>query len=139
VHRYRYRRSAFTLVEIMVVVIIIGVLAALIVPALFSRVGMAKSATATAKIAVLENAINLFATEYDRYPEDLGELVERPQDVSDDVWSPPTVKRKDLNDPWGRPFVYRYPGEHWAFDLSSYGKDGTPGGDGEDADITNWE
>ena len=133
------RRGAFTLVEIIVVVIIIGVLAALVARPIIGRVGWAKSGVAVGQIATLENAIGLFATEYDRFPETLDELVNRPDDIEEDRWSPPTVKAKDLKDPWGVEFLYRYPGDHSTFDLYSYGKDGEEGGDGENADVNNWE
>ena len=132
-------RAAFTLIEIMVVVVIIGVLAALVARPILGRVGKAKSGVAAGKIAIIETAINLFATEYDRFPEDMDELLARPDDIDEDDWLPPTVKAKDLKDPWDRRFLYRYPGENWTFDLYTLGKDGQEGGTGENADITNWE
>lgn len=133
------RRSGFTLVELMVVAIILGVLAALIVPQFLGRVGKARTAVAQSKIAVIESAIGLFATDYDRYPEDLDELVVRPDDVDEESWTPPALKAKDLQDPWGVQFLYRYPGDNSTFDLYTLGKDGTEGGDGENADVNNWE
>lgn len=139
-HRKRTaRRTAFTLVEIIVVVIIISVLAALVAPPIISRIGWAKSGVAVGQIATLENAIGLFATEYDRFPEDLNDLVNRPDDIEAERWSPPTVKAKNLKDPWGVQFLYRYPGEHGSFDLYTLGKDGQEGGEGENADVNNWE
>lgn len=123
----------------MVVVIIIGVLAALIVPTILGRTGKARTAVATSKLAAIENAINLFATEYERLPNSLDELVARPEDIPEEKWSPPTLKPSDLEDPWGRRYEYRVPGEHWNFDLYSLGRDGQEGGEGEDADVVNWE
>ena len=137
--RNRLNRTAFTLIEMMVIVIVIGVLAALIVPTFIGRAEKAKGAVAEQKIAVLDSAINLFYTEYSRFPETLDELVTQPADIPDDQWAPPTVKRKDLSDPWGNPFVYRYPGQNGPFDLISTGADGAEGGEGQDADVTNWE
>ena len=135
----RARHAGFTLVELMVVALVLTVLAALIVPNVFSRVGKARSRVAVANIASLENAINLFATEYERYPEDLDDLVARPDYVNEEDWSPPTIKAKNLMDPWGKRFIYRYPGENAIFDLYSLGKNGQEGGTGEDADIHNWD
>ncbi len=135
--RYK-RRSGFTLVEIMVVVIVIGVLAALIVPTFLGRAQKAKRSVAKQKIGTIESAINLFQQDYSRFPDTLEELVSKPADVADDDWLPPSMKPKDLKDPWGNAFVYRYPGEHWAFDLLSLGADGQEGGSGENADVTNW-
>jgi len=132
-------QSAFTLIEVMVVVIVIGVLAAMIVPQLMSRSGKAKSAAAKRNIASIELAVNLFQGDYGRFPETLEELIEQPADVADEQWTPPALKPKDLADPWGNPYVYRYPGENGAFDLLSTGADASLGGSGEAADINNWE
>lgn len=132
------RRRGFTLVEVMVVVIVIGVLAALVVPTFLNRSEKARRAVAKQQLASIENAINLFQQDYSRFPETLDELVTRPADVSDEQFSPPTLKPKNLVDPWGNQFVFRYPGEHWTFDLYSMGADGQPGGEGEAADVTNW-
>ena len=130
---------AFTLIEIMVVVIVIGVLAALVVPTFIGRAGKAKKAVAQQKISNIETAINLFYQDYSRFPESLQELTTKPSDIPDEQWTPPSLKPKDLDDPWGRPFVYRYPGENGAYDLFSTGADGQPGGEDENADITNWQ
>jgi general secretion pathway protein G len=131
------RRRGFTLVEIMVVVVVIGVLAALIVPTLFDRAGKAKRSVAKQKIASIEQAVAFFQQDYGRFPDALDEVVNPPTDVPDA--SPPTLKAKDLLDPWNNPFEYRFPGEHSAFDLISFGADGQEGGEGENADINNWE
>ena len=132
------RRTGFTIVEIMVVVIVIGVLAALIVPGLFGRVGQAKNSVTKQQIATIESAVNLFQQDYGRFPNSLEELVTKPADISDELWTSPSLKPKDLTDPWGNPFIYRYPGQQWAFELISTGADGQEGGEGENADITNW-
>ena len=132
------RLRGFTMIEIIVVVIVIGVLATLIVPNLFSRVGAAKQSVAQQKLATLEQAVQIFSVDYGRFPTTLDELVTRPGDIDPDKWTAPTVKPKDLEDPWGNPWIYRYPGENGVFDLSSYGADGQPGGTGEDADVVNW-
>jgi general secretion pathway protein G len=131
------RRSAFTLVEIIVVVIILALLAALISPRLFGEVGKAKSAVAPQKLKVIEQAVEKFYYEHNRFPASLSELVEKPADVQDADWNP-MIKAKDLTDPWGRPFNYQYPGQHDKYDLFSLGADGQEGGSGEDADVHNW-
>lgn len=132
------RRSAFTLIEIMVVVIVIGIIAALVVPNLFDRAGKAKRSVAKQQIGSLETAIQLFQQDYSRFPDSLEELASPPADASGGGGSPPSVKQKDLIDPWGNPFVYRYPGNNWTFDLLSTGADGQEGGEEENADITNY-
>ncbi len=119
--------------------IVIGVLAALVVPNFLGRAGKAKVAVAQQKIGNIETAINLFYQDYSRFPESLEELVTKPADITDEQWTPPSLKPKDLKDPWGNPFVYRYPGQHGAYDLYSAGADGQDGGDEDNADITNWE
>ena len=131
-------RRAFTLIEIMVVVIVIGVLATLIIPTLFGRAGKAKTAVAKQKITAIETAIQLFEQDYSRFPETLQELVQPPADVPADQLSPPTLKAKDLKDPWGNDFVYRFPGNNFTYDLISLGADGAQGGEGEAADVTNY-
>lgn len=129
----------FTLIEIMVVVIVIGVLAALVVPNFLGRAAKAKKAVAQQKIGNIETAINLFYQDYSRFPETLEELVSKPADITEEQWTPPSLKAKDLKDPWGNPFVYRYPGDHGAYDLYSTGADGQEGGEGDNKDINNWE
>ncbi len=136
--RGRGQRNAFTIVEILVVVIIIGVLATLIVPRFFGRVGTAKQSVAKQKIEVIGEAIHLFHTDYDRYPQSLDELVGRPGDIPEEKWVMPTVKAKDLIDPWGRVFIYRCPGQHDLYDLYSLGADGLDGGGGENSDVVSW-
>ena len=131
-------RTAFTLVEILVVVVIIAVLMTMIVPRFFGRVGQAKQSVARQKLGVLETAVEMFGNDYDRLPDRLDELVNRPADIPDEKWNRPTVKAKDLLDPWGQEFLYKKPGDHGAYDLLSLGADGQEGGEKEDADIVNW-
>ena len=130
-------RRGFTMIEIIVVVIIIAVLAALIGPRFFGEVGKAKSAVAQQKLKVIEQAVEKFYYEHNRFPSSLNELVVKPSDVADAEWNP-MLKPKDLTDPWGRPFGYQFPGSHDKFDLYSLGADGADGGTGEDADVHNW-
>ena len=139
--RYARARHAFTIIEIMVVVVIIGVLAGLIVPQLVGRLGRSKQNVARQQVEQISMAINLFYTEYERHPIALDELVMRPTDIDASVWMPPTLKAKHLQDPWDRTYIYVYPGDHLpdSFDLASFGRDGEAGGQGEDTDIVNWE
>ena len=131
---------AFTIVEILVVVTIIGILATLIVTRVIGRVGAAKRAVAQSKIAVLEQKVVEFYTDCGRYPsaqEGLRALVQAPADVGEG-WRP-YVKAKDILDPWGAEFIYRYPGvRNMDFDILTYGEDGAEGGEGEAADVGNW-
>lgn len=126
------------MVEIIVVVIIIAVLATMIVPKFFGRVGAAKQSAAKQKLIEIEKAVDTFRYDYERFPTSLDELVDRPADIASEKWQDPSLKPKDLTDPWGREFQYRCPGQHGKFDLYSLGADGAEGGDGEDADIVNW-
>ncbi|MEM1026610.1 MAG: type II secretion system major pseudopilin GspG [Planctomycetota bacterium] len=135
-HRANIR--AFTLIEVMVVVIVIGILAALIAPRFLGRAEQAKRGVAERNIGQIESAINMFQLDYGRYPEALNELVEQPGDVPDDQWMTPDLKGKDLRDPWDNPYIYRYPGQHGIYDLLSAGADGVEGGTDDNADITNW-
>jgi len=138
--RSRGRRAAFTMVEILVVVAIIGVLAAVIAPSFIGRIGQAKQGVAKQKVSEIEKAVEIFRTDYGRYPQTLDELVRRPSDIAEAKWNPPSLKSKDLIDPWDRPFVYKYPGDHSEvpFDLYSLGADNTEGGERENADVVNW-
>lgn len=133
--------KAFTLIEFIVVATIIGVLAALIVPRFIGRIGGAKQAVAKQKIAVLEAKVLEFQADCGRFPssaEGLGALVRAPGDVGD-KWKRPYVKEKDIIDPWGVEFVYRYPGRRNAdFDIYTLGADGVEGGENENEDIGNW-
>ncbi len=132
------RSVGFTIVEILVVVVIIAVLATMIVPRFFGRVESAKHGVAKQKLVEIEKAVEMFSYDYGRLPEALDELVNRPADIPEEKWNPPTLKAKDLLDPWAREYVYKRPGEHGPYDLYSLGADGQAGGEKENEDITNW-
>ncbi len=133
--------NGFTLIEIMVVVVIIGVLAATIIPQFIGTTHDAKVSAAKAHVAELESALERFNIHMDRYPtseEGLKLLVEAPSG-DDKKWRGPYVKQL-RPDPWGNPYQYKRPGTHHptSFDLWSRGADGVDGGEGEGADIGNW-
>jgi len=136
--------KGFTLIELLVVLVILGLLAALVGPRILGRIGGAKQDIARSQIAMLEAALDQYRLDMGRYPsteEGLKALIEPPEDEeARRNWRGPYLKKKKIpKDPWGRDYQYRFPGEHGEYDLWSYGADGKPGGEGEDADITNWE
>jgi general secretion pathway protein G len=133
------RSHGFTLIEIMLVVIIIGVLAAMVVPRLVGRTEQAKIARARSDIAAIGLALDLYELDIGRYPESLDELVAKdaPSSVGQGTrWNGPYLKKGLPKDPWGRPYEYQRESQHHQdYDLSSLGTDGKPGTD----DVTNWE
>jgi general secretion pathway protein G len=130
----------FTLVELLVVMVIIGLLAALVAPRFMRQEEKAKLKAARAQIELLGTALDTFRLDMGRYPtteEGLDALVRKPASV--DQWDGPYLKKQIPSDPWGKPYVYKSPGEHGAYDLLSYGADGAPGGEGDNRDIASWE
>jgi general secretion pathway protein G len=136
----RNRRGGFTLIEIMVVVVILGILAVTIIPQFIGITHDAKVSSAQASIAEIESALERFYIHMDRYPtteEGLNALVQPPPG-SESQWRGPYIKRV-RPDPWKNPFQYRRPGVHnVTFDLWSRGADGVDGGEAEGTDIGNW-
>jgi general secretion pathway protein G len=132
--------GGFTLLELLVVMVIIGLLAGFVAPRYFAQVGKSQVKVAKAQIDALDKALDQFRIDVGRYPtteEGLQALTTAPANELN--WSGPYLKKGVPMDPWGRAYVYEQPGTHSGdFDLLSYGKDGRPGGTGEDADITNW-
>lgn len=141
----RCRRRGFTLIEILVVIIVLGLLAALVGPQIFGRVSEAKTATARTQIELLGLALDNYRLDNGSYPtteQGLAALEERPtREPLPPNWKGPYLRKALPLDPWGRPYVYRSPGEHdpSGYDLATLGRDGQPGGTDEDADITSWK
>jgi len=130
------KRRGFTLLELLVVIVIIGLLAGYVAPRYFSQVGKSEIQVARAQIESLEKALDQYRLDMRRYPsaeEGLEALVAKPSNVH--TWGGPYLKKAVPADPWGRPYVYRTPGQKGEFELISYGRDGKPGGSGDDADI----
>ena len=133
----------FTLVEIMVVVVIIGILGALVVPKLMGRTGESRVTAARVDISTLMQALKLYKLDNQRYPtteQGLKSLIEKPTSgPSANGWKSGGYVEKLPNDPWGNPYQYLSPGVKGEIDLFSYGADGQPGGTGEDTDVGSWD
>ena len=133
-------RSAlgFTLLELLVVIVIIGLLVGYVAPRYFAQEGKSKTQIARAQIDAFEKALDQYRLDAGHYPsteQGLAALVTRPG--NEPKWDGPYLRKAVPLDPWDRPYVYRQPGEQGELDLVSYGKDGQPGGTGEDQDTTN--
>lgn len=132
-------QSGFTLLELLVVMVIIGLLAGYVGPKYFDQIGKSETKTAKAQINALGKALDQYRIDTGHYPsteQGLSALNQQPADES--KWEGPYLKKSVPNDPWDRPYLYRAPGEHGDYDLYSLGKDGQTGGEKESQDVTNW-
>jgi len=135
-HRYK---AGFTLLELLVVLVILGLLVGYVAPRFFGQVGKSEVKVAKAQIKALEDALDQYRLDVGSYPtSEQGLAALNTQPTGEARWQGPYLKKAVPNDPWGNPYLYRVPGEHGELDLTSLGKDGQPGGAGEAADINNW-
>lgn len=131
--------AGFTLLELLVVIIIIGLLASYVGPKYFKQVGKSEVKVARSQIDAFGKALDQYRLDTGHFPttaQGLEALNSKP--VDEPKWDGPYLKKAVPADPWGHPYQYRQPGQHGDYDLFSYGRDGQTGGSGEDADITNW-
>ena len=131
--------TGFTLLELLVVMVIIGLLAGYVGPKYFGQIGKSEIKVARAQLDALEKALDQYRLDTGHYPapeSGLAALIQKPPNEA--KWDGPYLKKIVPMDPWGRPYIYKLPGEHGEYDLVSYGKDGQPGGTGEASDIVNW-
>jgi general secretion pathway protein G len=133
------RQAGFTLIEIMVVVVILGILAALVAPNVIGRIGDAQANAAKADIRAIESAMKLYRMDNFKYPttdQGVEALVTRPAEAKN--WPSGGYLDKVPKDPWGEPYRYLSPGQNGEIDIFTLGADNQPGGEGVDADIGNW-
>jgi general secretion pathway protein G len=130
--------SGFTLLELLVVMVIIGLLAGYVGPKYFAQVGKSEIKVARAQLVALDKALDQYRLDTGHYPSsDQGLNALNAAPPNEPKWDGPYLKKTVPPDPWGNPYLYKIPGQHSEFDLYSYGKDGQPGGEGEAADIYN--
>jgi general secretion pathway protein G len=132
--------DGFTLLELLVVLAILGLLAAIVAPRVISYLGSSRSKTASIQVKNIAASLELYRLDAGRYPseqEGLGSLVKAPAAAA--AWNGPYLAQTSaLNDPWGHPYHYTIPGKHGEFDVFTYGADDKEGGSGEDKDVGNW-
>lgn len=132
--------KGFTLIELMVVIVILGLLAALVVPKMFGRIGESKQKAAMTQIELFGTALDFFRLDVGKYPatsEGLQALMVKPSGLEN--WNGPYLPKEIPLDPWGHAYNYRSPGEHGDYDLYSFGADNASGGEGENQDIVSWK
>ena len=127
----------FTLVELLLVLVILALIGSLVLPGIIGKAEGAKAKAAASQIDRLAMAVESYYLDTGKTPDSLEQLVEGGGDTAG--WNGPYVKKSSLQDPWGRDYVYQYPGEHGDFDIYSLGADGQPGGEATNADITSWD
>jgi general secretion pathway protein G len=136
-----HRAAGFTLLELLVVMVIIGLLASYVAPRFFEQIGKSEIKTTRAQLDAFDKALGTYRLDTGHYPsteQGLKALVERPAD--EPKWSGPYLSKALPSDPWGHPYLYRQPGDQTHdYDLLSYGKDGQRGGTAENADISVWD
>lgn len=133
------RNKGFTLLELLVVLVILGLLVGYVAPKYFAQLGKSEVKTARAQISALEKALDQYRLDTGHYPaSEQGLTALNAAPSGETKWGGPYLQKTVPNDPWGRPYIYKSPGEHGDLDLSSLGKDGQPGGIDDNIDIANW-
>ncbi len=138
----KQNQRGFTLIELLIVMVILGLLAALVAPKMFGHTGKSKQKAAKAQISMFETAIDVYRLDVGRFPtteQGLRALRERPDSVDEKKWEGPYLPKEIPLDPWSNPYEYKSPSEHGDYEIISYGADGGPGGEDIDADIVNWK
>lgn len=130
-------QGGFTLVELLLVLVILALIGGLVLPGIIGKAEGAKIKAAASQIDRISMAVESYYLDTGSQPTSLDALVNEPGDA--DGWNGPYIKSSILKDPWGREYEFRSPGDHGDFDIVSYGADGQPGGDDNNADITSWE
>ena len=130
--------QGFTLIELLIVMIILGLLAALVAPKMFQKVGSSKQKATKAQIAMLGTALDAYRLDVGRYPSTEEGLDALRKNPGHETWDGPYLPKDVPPDPWGKSYVYRAPGEHGDYDLYSLGGDGQDGGEGENSDVVSW-
>ncbi len=134
------KEAGFSLIELLIVMVILGLLAALVAPKMFGKAEKAKQNAAQAQIAYFESALDTYRLDVGKFPSiEQGLQALRMNPDESKKWEGPYLPKEIPLDPWGNPYVYKHPGEHGYYDLISYGADGLPGGEGENTDIVNWK
>jgi len=136
----RRKEKGFTLIEVLIVMVILGILAALVGPRMFGKVGKSKQKAAKSQIALFETSLDTYRLDMGRYPtgEEGLQALRKKLDDSEN-WNGPYLAKEVPLDPWGSPYVYVCPGEYGEYDIISLGADKNPGGEGEDMDIASWK
>jgi len=132
--------KGFTLTELLVVLVIVGLLASLVGPVLYQRINPAKQSVAQAQIESFMTALDTYFMDVGKFPtQQQGLSALRNRQEGESKWNGPYLKKEIPNDPWGNPFVYRSPGRNGGYEVISYGADGKEGGEDDNADINSWE
>lgn len=135
---WRKSQRGFTLIELLIVMIILGLLATLVAPTLFKKLGTSKQKAAKVQIAMIGTALDAYRLDVGSYPSTAEGLDALRKNPGRDTWDGPYMPKDIPLDPWGKAYVYRAPGEHGDYDLYSLGADGQEGGEGENADVVSW-
>jgi general secretion pathway protein G len=135
----RFAGRGFTLLELLVVMVIIGLLAGIVAPQYFSQLGKSNTKVAKAQIESFGQALDQYRLDLGQYPgTEQGLVALRVAPPQAGKWQGPYLKRDIPADPWGRPYLYRSPGQRGEYEIQSLGADGQPGGDGEASDVNSW-